>query len=408
MKFQSYIFEKTKTLEFHKELNDKIWNKNKEDKYILDEKIRLKLLEIADAWVEFAKIPKKYIKNILFTGSLANYNYTELSDIDLHILVDYSSVKIDFDFLYDYYKDKKSIWSENHDIKIKGYPVELYAQPMSEKPHTNQGVYSVTNNKWIKEPEPVEIDIEGDVVFNRKLSEFKEQIEDIIEGKGTLKNIEKFREKIRKMRGAAIAKSGEFSQENLIFKSLRNEGYLEKLSNYHHELVDKKLSLENCEVSKAKNLNERANRLLGEVSEPGQELSREEMKDEIYKEFVNDVNKIKKEFTNLDITTAKSYIMVDKEQSCISFNNWNTAVERGKYIFLGKPTLRELNEYYKINEKSKQGRDFVRDGKSYIRKDFVDLLLKMGYTDWWANYSNLYIRKYYENGDTGIKETIVL
>ena len=278
MKFNSFLFEKEQTLQFHKELQPDIWTKEK-DKYILKEPIRKKLLEISEKWMEFANIPKKHVKNILFTGSLANYNFTNLSDIDLHILVDYDSISKDFDFLYDYFKDKKQIWGENHEITIKGFPVELYAQPMSEKPHTNQGVYSVSSNKWIQEPKPVEIDIEGDAVFMKKLQSFKEQIDDIIEGKGTVKNIEKFKEKIRKMRNAAIAKSGEFSQENLIFKSLRNLGYLEKLSNYHKEVVDKSLSLESIKfdvVEKAKSLKDRANILLDENYKAKEEHTEED------------------------------------------------------------------------------------------------------------------------------------
>ena len=269
MRFNHYLYEINNSLQFHKELEKTIWDKE-EDKYILKKPIRDKLLEIADKWMEFAHIPRKHVKNILFTGSLANFNYVkETSDIDLHVLVDYDSISKDFEFLYDYFKDKKLIWGDNHDITIKGFPVEMYAQPMSEKPHTNQGVYSVSSNKWIQEPKPIEIDMEGDAVFLKKLQSYREQIDDIINGKGTIKNIERFKEKIRKMRGAAIAKSGEFSQENLIFKSLRNEGYLEKLSDYHRDVVDKSLSIESVKfkvVEKAKLLKNRADFLLEGVA----------------------------------------------------------------------------------------------------------------------------------------------
>ena len=47
--------------------------------------------------------------------------------------------------------------------------------------------------------------------------------------------IHEIKSKIRNMRGAAIAKGGEFSFENLVFKELRNRGYLDKMSNYLRE-----------------------------------------------------------------------------------------------------------------------------------------------------------------------------
>jgi hypothetical protein len=51
------------------------------------------------------------------------------------------------------------------------------------------------------------------------------------------------KEKLREMRGAAIKKGGEFSFENLVFKELRNRGYLEKMSNYEKAQQDQALSL---------------------------------------------------------------------------------------------------------------------------------------------------------------------
>jgi hypothetical protein len=49
--------------------------------------------------------------------------------------------------------------------------------------------------------------------------------------------------KITSARGPAIAKSGEFSLENLIFKELRNQGYLSKIDMYTKSEQDKALSL---------------------------------------------------------------------------------------------------------------------------------------------------------------------
>ena len=45
------------------------------------------------------------------------------------------------------------------------------------------------------------------------------------------------------MRASAIQQGGEFALENLVFKELRNRGYLDKLSNHIKHLEDTNLSL---------------------------------------------------------------------------------------------------------------------------------------------------------------------
>lgn len=408
MKFNSFLFEKELTLQFNKELQPDIWEKVK-DKYSLKEDVRKKLLEIADVWIDFAHIPFKNVKNVLFTGSLANYNYTKLSDIDLHVLVDYDSISKDFEFLYDYFKDKKAIWAENHDITIKGFPVEMYAQPMSEKPHTNQGVYSVSSNKWIKEPKPIEIDIEGDAVFQKKLDSFKEQIDDFVSGKGTVKTIDKFKEKIRKMRNSAIAKSGEFSQENLIFKSLRNLGYLEKLSDYHKEVIDRGLSLEDIlpskEILKAKNLKNRANRLL-EGKAPETHLGNEHEEDIDYSKLdINQKIAISKKDVDTLITKYPMFKMAisdsitkcgDKDVTLLRLIDCYNLYLRhdDKHSFIMKVPHPDYTKTY-------------IDGKQlYINTEaFKTIIDTLGYRYWWLNQSYLYLRKEPCNGDNDLSST---
>ena len=46
------------------------------------------------------------------------------------------------------------------------------------------------------------------------------------------------------MRSDSIAKQGEFALGNLVFKDLRNSGYIDKLNIYKKERMDKNLSLE--------------------------------------------------------------------------------------------------------------------------------------------------------------------
>lgn len=239
--FKDFIAEQKTTLEYHSQLNPKIWDKDE-----LIPEVKKHLLEIAKAWQKFANIPAKAVKDILFTGGNANYNYTQFSDIDLHLLVDKKQVAdCEKKILDDYLKDKKNLWAVNHDIHIYGYNVELYAQDIGEATSSNQGVFSLKQNKWLKKPEKVLVDL-NDKFLLKKIKNLKDMIDYLISSKcDDMNELESLKKKLRDMRAAGIQKSGEFSVENLAFKELRNRGYLDKLTNYIKTIEDQKFGLYN-------------------------------------------------------------------------------------------------------------------------------------------------------------------
>ena len=75
-------------------LNTDVWEGN-----VLKDEVREKLLEIAEEFVKFINVELEMddIKDIIFTGSLANYNYTKFSDIDLHLLINFKDIEISND-----------------------------------------------------------------------------------------------------------------------------------------------------------------------------------------------------------------------------------------------------------------------------------------------------------------------
>ena len=77
----------------------------------------------------------------------------------------------------------------------------------------------------------------------RKVMFYKRSIDEIIRGKMDINAVRDLKRKIREMRGAAISRGGEFSFENLVFKELRNRGYLDKMNKYEQSLGDQALSL---------------------------------------------------------------------------------------------------------------------------------------------------------------------
>jgi hypothetical protein len=159
------------------------------------------------------------------------------------LVVDKSEIAKDNPLLDDYLQDKKQMWTMSHHITILGYGLEPYAQDESVAYPKNQGVYSLTKNEWIAKPEFIGDDFLKDPYLKKKVKFYMHMIDDLIKSKAGDESIKVFKEKLRNMRGAAIKKGGEFSFENLVFKELRNQGYLDKLSSYQRTSLDQSLSL---------------------------------------------------------------------------------------------------------------------------------------------------------------------
>ena len=212
--------------------------------FFMRDEIKKRLLEIADDFIEFLGI-EFFIHDIILTGSLANYNWSDFSDVDLHILIDFKETEYKLDILKEFFDSKKNLWNKNHDIKIKKYDVELYVQDVEEK-HLSSGVYSVLHDKWIVTPEKSNPKIDDRKIIE-KGEEYANQIDDLIskskDGEDVSKGIDNLKDKIKRFRQSGLDDGGEYSYENLTFKLLRRNGYIEKLINLKSEVTDKKLSI---------------------------------------------------------------------------------------------------------------------------------------------------------------------
>jgi len=226
------------------ELNPELWDENKK----LRDDVRERLLDIAEKFIKPTLGADAVIKDITFTGSLANYNYSDLSDIDLHIIIDFADINKDKEMVRKYFNAVKALWNSLHDIRIKGFEVEAYVQGADE-PHTSTGVYSVQDDSWLKEPTQTEAEIDEDSISNKSDS-LIDQIEQALKlmeedsPKAALDRAVSLMEKIKKLRKAGLETNGEYSVENLAFKTLRNTGYLKKLSDLKREAYDKLMSLD--------------------------------------------------------------------------------------------------------------------------------------------------------------------
>jgi len=232
------------------ELNPKIWdNPENPSDAKMKEDIRMRLMEIAFEFVNFLGL-EIFVQDVTMTGSLANYNWSEFSDVDLHIMYDFNESGEKKELVQELFKIKKTLFNSTHDITVKGYDVELYVQDTNE-PHISSGVYSVLYDEWIKEPSPEEVTID-EGKLKQKVDQWKDiidlVIDDIEEGDEDLETavekIDKVKDKLKKYRTCGLEKNGEYSYENLVFKFLRRNGYIQKLFDFQNEIMDKRLSLE--------------------------------------------------------------------------------------------------------------------------------------------------------------------
>jgi len=209
----------------------------------MKESVRERLLFIADAFIDYLGVDIDVV-DITMTGSYANYNYTQYSDIDLHIIVDPKGINKDVDLVEEFLKAKRQYWNEKHDINMFGVEVELYPQDVNED-HKSSGVYSVKDDKWVVEPKKfTEKSLSNDIL--KKVEVLRKRIDRAIDKSKEERDpeeLENLAQKIRKMRQSGLEKGGEYSEENMVYKILRAEGYVEKMYQMKDNIFDIKLSV---------------------------------------------------------------------------------------------------------------------------------------------------------------------
>jgi hypothetical protein len=226
------IAEYTPPIEIHNNLNPKIWNNE-----TLRKDVQLALLKIAKEFYRFLEIDVKII-DIRVTGSQANYNYTQHSDLDLHLIVDYSTVSCDMP-VSELFDTKRRLWKEYHTIAVNSIPVELYVED-SNRPAVSS-TYSVLKDIWISKPSIPNTDYQEDEI-KRIVSIWERVINGAIAA-DSLILLTHVKDLLGQYRRTGLDRSGEYGVPNLVFKSLRNDGMISKLMEKVGELKDRQLSL---------------------------------------------------------------------------------------------------------------------------------------------------------------------
>jgi GNAT superfamily N-acetyltransferase len=224
-------------------LNPDIWTNDE-----LNPEIRVKLIKIATDFFKDLNLPKEIqIKDIIFTGSLANYNWSRYSDVDLHIVLDFKQFEVDEQLLEDYFWAQKALWNQEHDITIYKFPIELYVQDINAK-LVATAVYSILNDKWLKKPVRESFKLDTNAIktkanaFIKKLRGIKQDYKDK-EYQSVVDKVTNIKDKIKNMRNAGLEKGGEFSIENLVFKTLRRTPFMDIIDSYKAKSYDELMSI---------------------------------------------------------------------------------------------------------------------------------------------------------------------
>jgi hypothetical protein len=225
----------SKSITVNKRLNPVIWADGD-----LRPEVKEKLIKIAEAFEDFVGVELEVI-DVTVTGSNANYTWTKYSDLDLHLIVPGTPSESEREL----YSAKKSLWSEQHTITIKGLPVECYVQGQDE-PHHSTGVYSITKQRWLVTPKKVKPEVDDAAVEAKKTAIMK-SVETALLSKD-LEKLQLVKDKITQMRKSGLERAGEWSVENLVFKILRNLGIIDQITDKIRELEDQVLSLEQAQT----------------------------------------------------------------------------------------------------------------------------------------------------------------
>jgi hypothetical protein len=226
-------------LENHDTLNPAIWDGDK-----LKPDVKVAIEEIVQQYVEDSEILSlSDVIDVELLGSNASYNYTEHSDLDIHLVVNMESLSTDPAMVQIACNAERSIFNKAYDISIKGVEVELYVEDVKASTASN-GIFSVTNDKWVKVPEKSDIpDFSENDEYLNLLDTWMVRANKV-SSSTSKEEVQSFINELYNLRRLSIMTDGEYSHGNLVFKEIRNAGLLQELKDLVTKLASRELSLE--------------------------------------------------------------------------------------------------------------------------------------------------------------------
>ncbi len=199
-------------------------------------------MRFAKAFAAYVDLDDRAIADVILLGGNAGYNYTAMSDLDVHLVVDPKYIPdCNPDLLDEFYMDKKTLWELTHKVTIFGSKAEPYIERPGVTRKKSQGVYSLMRQAWIQKPEKMEDELD-EKELEKKVKDLKHKIDTYIKNEDP-EALNSLVKKLRVSRGVSLQKYGEYGFENMVFKELRNQGYVDKIRSTVVNLKSRSLSL---------------------------------------------------------------------------------------------------------------------------------------------------------------------
>lgn len=231
------------SIEVHDILNPKLWDDNE-----LKAEVKEKINEIVDEYIEESEIlTREDIIDIELLGSNASFNYTNDSDLDIHLVINMESMTCDPSLMQLACNSERSLFNKTYDIKIKGIDTELYVEDVKAATASN-GIYSLKKDQWIKFPTQINIpDVSNNEEYLSLLNEWKNKAQTLLTNSQDVQEIKNYINELYNLRRLSIMTDGEYAIGNLVFKEIRNLSLLQSLKDKTHELTSRELSLESLQ-----------------------------------------------------------------------------------------------------------------------------------------------------------------
>lgn len=217
-----------------------LWDVNKH----LNAEIRSHLIQLATDFYEKTKFVAPII-DIWLMGSIANYNWTADSDVDVHIIIDFSQLQMPHETASKVAKTAGAQWNSEHEVTVKGHKVEINIQSVkAEKPYV-KGIYSLSKDTWIREPQHLNVNVDHSVI-QAKYGGMQKYVETAI-ASGNREEMKKAKDFLDAFRQYGLDNGGELSTENIVYKILRSKGMIGKLKDAITATYDKEMSVKEAD-----------------------------------------------------------------------------------------------------------------------------------------------------------------
>ena len=158
-----------------KDLTKEVWDKKK-GTYVLAQKARKKIQSILDSYDDYDL--SDIAEEIHVIGSICTNQYTEDSDIDVHIILkDDVNVGDEEEF-----QTAINDWSDELDVDgvsyLNKHPIHIYIQIRPDQEMMAEGLYDYINDKWIKSPTILPQDYNPYEDFKHVIDDVKDSVKD--------------------------------------------------------------------------------------------------------------------------------------------------------------------------------------------------------------------------------------